>query len=542
MQQPGIIGTRVDRYLVERLLGAGGFGSVYRAKHVHTESIVALKLLKKSLGADQQMLDRFLREARAAASVGSEHIVRVTDAGMASDGQAFLALEYLDGLDLKELAAQQGPLPHQRVVMVVLQALEALEAAHAKGIVHRDMKPANVFVVRRRDERGTERDFVKLLDFGISKMHGDAATSGLTMTGVAMGTPSYMAPEQFFDARSVDGRADLYSVSAMLYELLSGQLPFDAESYAHLIVKVRTEQALPLNQIATQVPLPLAQVVMVGLAKEPHQRWQSAREFGDALRSALGLPPPGGTPAFLPTQSGAQPVVAMKEPDGLDKTHTPAPRPSQPATPAPLPAPAQAGWVIPSSGSANTGFPIAPAMAVSQPPGPAPGSKVEVAPSTGNPMAVSQPSVPAQGGRVAPQPGTATGNPMAVSQPPVPAQGGWVAPTGAATGNPMGASQPPVKPPQQKSSALKWFLIIMGLLFLAGGCCTCGLIAEAAKSSSSPSPAPTQPPVRAEPTRPGPHPTTRPTATGEPDPDPQPEADTEADDEEPDPDPAPAKK
>lgn len=329
MQSPGLIGSKVDRYQLERLLGAGGFGSVYRARHVHTDAAVALKLLKKNLGADQQMIERFLREARAAAAVGSDHIVRVTDAGLAADGQAFLALEFLDGCDLKELATRDAPLPHQRVAMLVLQVLDALAAAHAKGIVHRDMKPANVFVVRRTDERGTERDFVKLLDFGISKMHGDAATSGLTMTGVAMGTPAYMAPEQFFDARSVDARADLYSVAAMLYELLSGRLPFDAESYAHLIVKVRTEQPQPLHQLAADVPVPLAQVVMVGLAKEAHQRWQSAKEFADAIRSAMKLPAAGTTPAFQPAPQHATPMPASV----IDRTHTP----SAPAS--------SSGWV-----------------------------------------------------------------------------------------------------------------------------------------------------------------------------------------------------
>ncbi len=336
MQSPGLIGTKVDRYQLESLLGAGGFGAVYRAKHVHTDSTVALKLLKKSLGADQQMLERFLREARAASSVGSEHIVRVTDAGIASDGQAFLALEYLDGCDLKELATRNAPLPLQRVVTLVLQVLDALSAAHAKGIVHRDMKPANVFVIQRDG-----RDFVKLLDFGISKMHGDAAGSGLTMTGVAMGTPSYMAPEQFFDARSVDARADLYSVAAMIYELLSGRLPFDAESYAHLIVKVRTEQPEPLHQIAAEVPVPLAQVVMVGLAKEAHQRWQSAKEFGDAIRSALELPAKGNTPAFQPAPERATPMPSIAS--GLDRTHTPtkaAPLPPVAETIPPQPAPA----------------------------------------------------------------------------------------------------------------------------------------------------------------------------------------------------------
>ncbi len=433
MEQPGVIGTRVDRYQIERLLGAGGFGSVYLARHVHTDSTVALKLLKRSLGADQQMLERFLREARAAASVGSEHIVRVMDAGLAADGQAFLALEFLDGLDLKELNVQEGPLPHLRLVMAVLQALEALEAAHAKGIVHRDMKPANVFVVRRRDERGVESDFIKLLDFGISKMHGDTATSGLTHTGVAMGTPSYMAPEQFFDARSVDARADLYSVSAMLYELLSGKLPFDAESYAHLIVKVRTEQALPLNQIAPQVPLALAQVVMVGLAKEPGQRWQSAKEYAEALRSALGLQAKGNTPTFLPSQSSMQrpaPQIST-EVSGMEKTHTPQPRPSQPvATPAQLPPTpsTEPGWVVPSSGSANTGLPIA---------------NVPVA----TPLPPAQPA-------------------------------SWGPPSGA-------APSPQIQQQAPKASSSKWWMFLLGMVFIPVGCCTCGVIAKVVSDASS---------------------------------------------------------
>lgn len=467
MQAPGLVGTRVDRYQLSKLLGAGGFGSVYLATHVHTDAKVALKLLKKSLGADQQMLERFLREARAAASVGSEHIVRVMDAGLSTDGQAFLALEFLDGSDLKELAQQQGPLPPLRLVMVVLQALDALSAAHQKGIVHRDMKPANVFVVRRRDERGLERDFVKLLDFGISKMHGDSSTSGLTMTGVAMGTPSYMAPEQFFDARSVDARADLYSVAAMMYELLSGRLPFDAESYAHLIVKVRTEQAEPLNQIAPHVPLPLAQVVMVGLAKEPGQRWQSAREFGDALRSALGLPAPGSTPAFLPSQSGMAPMQPAPEPlaaGGFDKTHTPQPRasappvapiaPPQPSAPQPPPPqPQSAQWVVPSSGSANTGLPLK--------------------------------ATPVQ-------------QPIPIQQQPL-HQSGWVLPP-----QPGGATPPPqstFQQPPKKSSALKWVLIVLGGMFLLGGCCTCGVIAQAASEADQAKSHPTRvaPPPEEEP-------------------------------------------
>ena len=261
------------------------------------------------------------------------------------------------------------------------------------------------------------------------------------MTGVAMGTPSYMAPEQFFDARSVDARADLYSVSAMLYELLSGKLPFDAESYAHLIVKVRTEQAAPLNHVSPQLPVALAQVVMVGLAKEPGQRWQSAREFGEALRSAMGLPPPGNTPSFLPSQSGTQPALARPEAAAMEKTYTPQPRPSQP--PASVAPATDAAWVVPSSGSANTGLPI-----------PAP-----------------QPSAPP---------------PRAA-----PVQSGWVVPPGATpTTQPLAPQQrtePAAPPPQKGSSSLKWVAVVVGI-FCVTACCTCGALVKAIESSKKPTP------------------------------------------------------
>jgi serine/threonine-protein kinase len=395
LTQPGVVGQRVDRYQVERLLGTGGFGAVYRARHVHTDAVVALKLLKRSLGADQAMLERFLREAKAAASVGSEHIVRVLDAGLSAEGQAFLALEFLEGLDLKELSARQGPLAPVRLGLLAVQVLEGLGAAHARGIVHRDMKPANVFVVRRSDAASVERDFVKLLDFGISKMHAEDGTAGLTMTGVAMGTPAYMAPEQFFDARSVDQRADLYSVSAMLYELLSGRLPFDAESYAHLIVKVRTEQPPLLAEVAPHVPTALAQVVTVGLAREPHQRWQTAAEMAQALRSALAelqASGRGATPHRLPMAT-PQPMPA-----GLEATHTPAKQPAPLPPQAPVPPPSSAGWVAP----AGAPTPSAPAPAPPRPVAPPPAGK--------------------------------------------------------------------------PSSGLKWVAILLGLVFLGGGCCTCAAV------------------------------------------------------------------
>ncbi|MFZ5472117.1 MAG: protein kinase domain-containing protein [Myxococcota bacterium] len=326
MLQPGLIGTRIDRYEMLGLLGCGGFGAVYRARHVHTEALVALKVLRRQLHADASMLDRLLREAKAAASVGSEHIIRVTDAGVV-EGQAFLAMELLEGWDLKELVARQGPLSPVRSGLILLQVLEGLCAAHEKGIVHRDMKPANVFLLRKTNESGVERDFIKLLDFGISKMHQEGPLSSLTLPGMAMGTPAYMAPEQFGSAKDVDARADLYSVGVILYELFAHRLPFDAESYADLLVKVRTQPPPPLAQLAPTLPAPLVAVVERAMAREVTARFQTALEMGDALRVALQLPQRSAQTS-RPLSYATPSPSPLSEESMLGRTAPPTPRPA----------------------------------------------------------------------------------------------------------------------------------------------------------------------------------------------------------------------
>jgi eukaryotic-like serine/threonine-protein kinase len=358
LSAPGLVGQQVDRYKIERLLGQGGFGTVFRARHVHTDATVALKLLKKELGADQSMLERFMREAKAAGAVGNDHIVGVLDAGV-TDGQPFLALEFLDGWDLKDLVYREGAGDPKRLIAITVQVLNALAAAHARGIVHRDMKPANVFIVKRG-----EQDFVKLLDFGISKMRQEEATGGLTMTGVAMGTPAYMAPEQFFDARSVDGRSDLYSVAVMLYELLAKRLPFETQSYAELIVKVRTETPPPLATIAPGLPPALCAVVDKGLARDREHRWQTAQQMAEALQAASG-------PEWVPERTAAPTTAKTFDSASMLMGKTSPPKLATPAAP-------NGGWSVPG-GATPAAVPLAPqsfgpAPAIVQPaaPGPAP--------------------------------------------------------------------------------------------------------------------------------------------------------------------------
>ena len=282
MTAPGLLGHQLDRYQVEALLGTGSFSAVYRAKHVHTGAVVALKVLKRKLesNGDDTVVERFLREARSAATVGSEHIVNVVDAGRSNEGLTFLALEFLVGEGL-EVIQSRGPVPLPRAADLFLQVLEGLEATHRAGIIHRDLKPANVMVVQRAG-----RDFVKLLDFGISKIHAEDVRA-LTMTGVAMGTPSFMAPEQFIDAKNVDERADLYSVAVMLFELLAGRKPLVSTSYADAVMKVRFEEPPALWTVAPVVSKSISDVVMKGLAKKKEERWATASEFASALTVAL---------------------------------------------------------------------------------------------------------------------------------------------------------------------------------------------------------------------------------------------------------------
>jgi len=284
MDSPGLIGRRVDRYQVLQLLGAGGFGAVYRARHARTDAEVALKVLKQGLVSDEKALDRFMREAKAAAAVGGEHVVRVLDAEVTPDGLAFIAMELLEGADLRELDDREGPLSPTRVIDLVCQVLDGLEAAHQKGVVHRDMKPGNVFIVTRADDEGVERERAKLLDFGISKMVDPTGDKHLTATNTAMGTPGYMAYEQFFNARDVDARADVYAVSAMTFELLAGRKPFVAEAYAELVMKIRSETAPPLRSVAPSLPAPLCAVIDKGLQRKRERRWDSAAQMAQALR------------------------------------------------------------------------------------------------------------------------------------------------------------------------------------------------------------------------------------------------------------------
>jgi len=227
-----------DRYRIEEPLGAGGMGVVCRATHLGLETPVAVKLIRPDFNADAEFVRRFLNEARRAAVLRSERIARVHDVGQLDSGEPFLVMELLEGMELGKYMQQHAPLPPSDALNIALQIGEGLAEAHANGIVHRDIKPGNTFLVRRADGRFA----VKILDFGISKQLNDAATLN-TNSGQSLGSPWYMSPEQMLDASRVDHRSDIWSLGVVLFEMLTDHRPFDGATVPEVCAKVLTTPA-----------------------------------------------------------------------------------------------------------------------------------------------------------------------------------------------------------------------------------------------------------------------------------------------------------
>ena len=266
--------TLVGKYRVERVLGHGGMGVVVAARHLDLDERVAIKFL---LGEpSDRAVDRFLREARAAAKVKGEHVCRVFDFGRLESGEPYIVMEYLEGTDLARQLEREGPQPASRVVGWIIEASDALAEAHAIGIVHRDLKPANVFLAKRPDGSSC----AKVLDFGISKLE---AADTITHTTTLMGSPVYMSPEQMESAHDVDARSDVWSVGVMMYELLTGRPPFVGDSMIQLAVQVRDKEPKPIALLQPTVPAALARVIAKCLAKRADDRYASVAELAADL-------------------------------------------------------------------------------------------------------------------------------------------------------------------------------------------------------------------------------------------------------------------
>ncbi len=287
-----LLGTcLLGRYRLEAVLGAGGSSVIYRGVHTTIGRTVAIKMLRPELVRNDETVTRFLREGRAACRIRHEHVVEATDFGVTPEGDVFLVMEYLEGEDLADLIEREGALPWPRARAIALQICEAIEAAHAAGVVHRDITLQNCF----RVERERNPDYVKVIDFGIAKMLEPSAPMaeevGVTGNAEIFGTPEYMAPEQVRRAIDADARTDVYALGVVLYALVTGRLPVRGATALDTLVRQIYEQVEPPSQIVPGIPSELEAAILRALAKDPDDRFQSMVELARALERvpALGL-------------------------------------------------------------------------------------------------------------------------------------------------------------------------------------------------------------------------------------------------------------
>jgi serine/threonine-protein kinase len=376
--------TLAGRYQIVRRIGEGGMGAVYEAKHTLIGKRVAVKVLLEKFHTKTDFVARLLQEARLASSIGHENIVDVTDFGTTDDGRSFVVMEFLDGEALAQLIMREAPLPIERSLRIARQVASALGAAHRKGIFHRDVKPENVYLVRRSDA-----DFVKVVDFGISKAvkqggEDPAESYRLTHTGLLLGTPLYMSPEQARGAEDLDHRVDIWALGVMLYECLTGEVPFRANNYLGIISQVLTHEAVPPSKLRPELGIPDAveAVVMRAMDKDRTRRYQAMVDLERDLDRLLagdqnvGLPLAGeitshaplGPPRRWPLAVAAS--IALVAGVALAVGHPASSRPA--ARPvAPLP-PAAAAAVAPPSVPVPAPVPavaaVTPARPVRTPP------------------------------------------------------------------------------------------------------------------------------------------------------------------------------
>jgi serine/threonine-protein kinase len=270
---------KFGQYQLVRRLGEGGMGEVYLAEHQLLKRPCALKLIKPESGSDPIALARFEREVQSAARLAHPNTIEIYDYGHTEDGTFYYVMEYLQGLSLSDLVRRAGPLPPGRVIYLFRQVCAGLAEAHALGLVHRDLKPANVFVA----VRGGESDVAKVLDFGLVKLTRDPGAAALTSDMTVSGTPLYMAPEQATADRSLDARADIYALGAMMYFALTGRPPFTGESAFAVMMAHGRDPVVPPSQVRPGVPEDIERVILLCLAKKPEERYRDVKTLGQAL-------------------------------------------------------------------------------------------------------------------------------------------------------------------------------------------------------------------------------------------------------------------
>jgi len=329
-----LIGSIVaDRYHIEKKLGEGGMGAVYLGKHVKMGRQSAIKVMTQAMVNDPEAIARFNREAANAARITHPNVCAIYDFGETQDGLIYLAMEFIRGESLSDLLRREGALAPQRATSILRQTADALQAAHDLGIVHRDLKPDNIMITRGRGDA----DVVKVVDFGIAKAMTGEEGQKVTKTGLVVGTPEYMSPEQL-SGDVLDGRSDLYSLALVYFRMLTGILPFQADSAQETMIKRLTDDPMRLNDARDAgFPTRLQEVLDRALARMPGDRYGSAAEFADDAEAAVS-----GIAAAPAGDDGATQLIDAQATEQLVATRVsaePAAEPKTPTTPAPIAAP-----------------------------------------------------------------------------------------------------------------------------------------------------------------------------------------------------------
>jgi len=294
---PQIGALIADRYRLTEKIGEGGMGAVYAAEHVVLGKLLAIKFLNPQRASDEEAVQRLHREAQAATAVGHQGVVEIFDVGWTEDRIPFLVMEYLHGESLEQILNRELRFEPAQAIEVAKQTLAALIVVHKQGIIHRDLKPANIFVVRTRDGN----DMIKLLDFGVSKIQTDDVTAKLTRTGAVFGTPHYMSPELASGEKDIDGRVDIWAMGVILYEMLTGRVPYEGESYNALLAKILIAPYAPPREIRPDIPEDLERVILKAMTKEREHRYQRAAEFLEDLLECDDARTQGALPRTTPS-------------------------------------------------------------------------------------------------------------------------------------------------------------------------------------------------------------------------------------------------